>query len=111
MNADALLIHHADSFLTRLFGLLVRPQLLDCEALYLAPCASIHTFFMRYSIDVVFVDRSGCVLKLVSDLKPFRAASCRRAYGAVELAAGGAARHGIGEGGRLDVALTKGERQ
>ena len=101
MNAPALTIHRADSFLSRLLGLLARPPLSADEALYLAPCASIHTAFMRYAIDVAFVDRSGRVLELVSHLKPFRAAWCWRAHGAVEFAAGGAQRHGVRQGNVL----------
>lgn len=102
MTAPALTIHRADSFLSRLLGLLARPRLEADEALYLAPCASVHTIFMRYAIDVAFVDPSGRVLELVNDLKPFRAAWCRRAHGAVEFAAGGAQRHGV----RAGIVLT-----
>jgi uncharacterized membrane protein (UPF0127 family) len=103
MNATVLRIHRADSFLSRLGGLLVRPALRPDEALYLAPCASVHTFFMRYAVDVAFVTREGRVLKLVSHLQPFRAASCWRAHGAVEFAAGEAARLGVVEGSLLAV--------
>ena len=108
MNAPALTIYRADGFMSRLLGLLARRALQADEALYLAPCASVHTFFMRYSIDVAFIDREGRVLKLVSHLKPFRAASCWSAHGAVELAAGGAARHGITKGSLLAVELAAG---
>lgn len=104
----SLLIHRADDFWSRLGGLLARPRLRDNEALYLAPCASVHTFFMRYSIDVAFVDREGRVLKLVNDLKPSRAASCWRAHGAVELAAGEAARQGIRKGSLLAIGSATG---
>jgi uncharacterized membrane protein (UPF0127 family) len=103
MSTATLTIFRADSFLSRLGGLLVRPALRADEALYLAPCASIHTFFMRYAIDVAFVDREGRVLKLVPRIKPFRAASCWGAHGAVEFAAGEANRHGIQEGSLLAV--------
>lgn len=102
-TTPSLRIHRADDFWSRLGGLLARPALRENEALYLAPCASVHTFFMRYSIDVAFVDREGRVLRLVNDLKPFRAASCWRAHGAVEFAAGEAARLGISEGSLLAV--------
>ena len=104
MSTATLIIFRADSFLSRLGGLLVRPALRPGEALYLAPCASVHTFFMRYAIDVAFVDREGRVLKLVTELKPFRAASCWGAHGAVEFAAGEAKRHSVQEGSLLAVA-------
>jgi uncharacterized membrane protein (UPF0127 family) len=111
MNATALTIHRADSFMSRLLGLLARRALQANEALYLAPCASVHTFFMRYSIDVAFVSREGRVLRLVSHLKPFRAASCWRAHGAVEFAAGEATRLGIVEGSLLAVGSAAGESE
>lgn len=106
MNAPALTIHRADSFLSRLLGLLARPPLAADEALCLAPCGSVHTAFMRYPIDVAFVDRSGRVLEVVSPLKPFRAAWCWRAHGAVEFAAGGAQLHGVHEGSVLPGAAS-----
>lgn len=96
-------IRHAETFVARLFGLLARARLREDEALFLAPCSSVHTVGMRYSIDVAFVDRSGRVLKLIENLKPLRAAWCFGAYGAVELMAGGARRHGIRNGSLLCI--------
>lgn len=95
MPKPMLTIGRAETFTARLLGLLVRARLADDEALYLAPCSSIHTVGMRYGIDVAFVDRHGRVLKLVENLAPLRAAWCRGAHGAVEFIAGGARRHGI----------------
>lgn len=57
---------------TRLKGLLGRDSLLSNEALVLSPCNSIHTFFMRFTIDVIFMDSSGKVLQLYHHLKPNR---------------------------------------
>ncbi len=91
----------ADSFLARLGGLLARPRLRNGEALVLAPCSSVHTLFMRYAIDVVFIDKHGRVMKLVEHLQPWRAASCWRAHAAVELAAGQARTHGLVPGTQL----------
>jgi uncharacterized protein len=92
----------ADSFFARLGGLLALPRLRENQALVLAPCNSVHTFFMRYAIDVVFVDKQGRVLKLVEHLAPWRAAGCWRAHAAVELAAGRARTHGLSAGVQLD---------
>jgi uncharacterized protein len=108
MKASSFTIHRADGFLSRLCGLLARPALHANEALYLAPCTSVHTSFMRYSIDVAFVDCQGRVLKVVHRLRPFRAAACWRAHGAVEFAAGEAARHGITQGSLLAVGTARG---
>ena len=103
-HLPALMLHRAESFSARLFGLLARPPLGPDEALYLAPCASVHTAFMRYPIDVAFVDCSGRVLKVAANLRPFRAAWCRGAHAVVEFAAGAALRHGATVGGVLQLA-------
>jgi len=82
----------ADSFWLRLKGLLGRSSLAPGEALLLEPCSSVHTAFMRFPIDVVYVDRSGLVKKVVSDLKPFRwSAVLRGGHSVVELPSGTAA--------------------
>jgi len=69
-------------------GLLGRDALDLSAGMMLAPCVSVHTAFMRFPIDVVFVDRDGVVRKIVRDLKPWRIAASPRAYAAIELAAG-----------------------
>src|SRR5262245_52938671 len=69
-------------------GLLGRDALDLSAGIMLAPCLAVHTAFMRFPIDVVFVDREGVVRKIVRDLKPWRIAASPRAYAAVELAAG-----------------------
>ena len=62
----------AEGFWPRLVGLLRRSSLEPGEALILDPCTSVHTAFMRFSIDVVYVGRSGQVVKLSPELKPYR---------------------------------------
>jgi uncharacterized membrane protein (UPF0127 family) len=69
-------------------GLLGRDALDVSAGMMLAPCVSVHTAFMRFPIDVVFVDRDGVVRKIVRDLKPWRIAASPRAYAAIEIAAG-----------------------
>jgi len=69
-------------------GLLGRDALDLSAGMMLAPCVAVHTAFMRFPIDVVFVDRDGVVRKIVRDLKPWRIAASPRAYAAIELAAG-----------------------
>jgi len=71
-------------------------------ALLITPCSSVQTFFMRFAIDVVFLDRDGQVVKVVSELEPYRVAfGGRGARAALELAAGAAAACGIAVGDRL----------
>jgi uncharacterized membrane protein (UPF0127 family) len=69
-------------------GLLGRTGLDADEALILAPCSSIHTAFMRFPIDVAFVDRSGRILKLASGVRPWQIRAAWRSFSVVELASG-----------------------
>jgi uncharacterized membrane protein (UPF0127 family) len=69
-------------------GLLGRNSLAPSGALVLSPCWAIHTAFMRFAIDVVFVDRRGRTVRVVRDLPPWRVAVAPRAQAAIELAAG-----------------------
>ena len=62
----------ADTFWPRLIGLLNRSSLDKGEALILKPSLSIHTMFMRFSIDVLFLDRKGTVIAKHPSFKPFR---------------------------------------
>lgn len=91
----------ADTALARMKGLLGRTALPSGEGILLRPASSVHTAFMRFPIDVVFLDRDGVVLKVVENLKPWRSAGARRAHAALELAAGEAARVAIAAGDRL----------
>jgi len=62
----------ADTSFKRIQGLLGKERLDAGCALILKPCNSIHTFFMRFAIDVLFVDKNARVIKAISSLKPFR---------------------------------------
>jgi uncharacterized membrane protein (UPF0127 family) len=79
-------------------GLLGRDSLAPEKALVLSPCFSVHTAFMRFAIDVVFVDCDGVVRKIVS-LPPWRIAADIGASAVVEMAAGGA--QGLRPGDRI----------
>jgi uncharacterized membrane protein (UPF0127 family) len=69
-------------------GLLGRDHLAPSAALVLTPCWAIHTAFMRFPIDVVFVDKAGRTLRVVRDLAPWRLAAAPRAHAVVEFAGG-----------------------
>ena len=88
---------------TRRVGLLGRSSLEPAAALVLAPCCMIHTAFMRFSIDVLFIDRQGLALRVVHGLTPWRAAGSLRAYAAIEMAAGVLRRHTINTGDRIHL--------
>lgn len=98
LDLGGLRVRVADSFLLRLVGLLGRRALAPEQALLIVPCNNVHTFFMRFAIDVVFLDREGVVLSVVPALLPWRVAAAWRAHACLELAAGGAARLGLAPG-------------
>ncbi len=68
-------------------GLLGRTHLPGSTALMLAPCAGVHTAFMQFTIDVVFLDAGGRVLRVRRGLRPWRLAVCIGSRAVVELAA------------------------
>jgi uncharacterized protein len=73
---------------TRRRGLLGRDAMSAGEALVIAPTSAIHTWFMRFDIDVAFVNRDGRVLKVRHRMPPWRIFAALRAFAAVELPAG-----------------------
>ena len=95
-------VERAGTVGARLKGLLGRDGLEQGRALVIAPCTSIHTFFMRFAIDAAFLDGSGRVVRAIGNLRPWRAT---RVYpGAalvVELPAGTLLRTGTVEGDSL----------
>ena len=98
----------ADSAPARMRGLLGRSELGEGEGLLIKPTNSVHMFFMRFAIDVVFVDRELAVRKIVETLRPWRMAGCRGARAALELPAGAAARSGITVGEQLSLVALDG---
>jgi uncharacterized membrane protein (UPF0127 family) len=90
---------------SRMVGLLGRAGLAEGEGILLQPAGSIHTFFMRFPIDAVFLDREQRVVRVAAGLKPWRTAVARRSRSVLELAAGEAARVGLQPGNvlRLEV--------
>jgi uncharacterized protein len=91
----------ADSVSTRFRGLLGRRELSADEGLLLTPTGSIHTWFMRFPIDAVFLDGDLRVLGVAAELGPWQVAGRRGARAVLELAAGAAARNGVEPGDRL----------
>lgn len=62
----------AKNFFTRTIGLLSRKSLSKEEGLVIKPCSSIHTFFMKFAIDVLFVNKKGQIVALYENVKPWR---------------------------------------
>lgn len=91
----------ADRLLTRTCGLLGRRNLDRGTGITLRPAWSIHTGFMRFAIDVVFLDEALIVRRIDATLRPFRIASWKGAHEVVELAAGECAARGLAVGDRV----------
>ena len=79
----------AENFFTRSIGLLSRKSISDNEALIIKPCCSIHTFFMKFAIDVLFVNRKNKIVGLYENVSPNQILPIYfSSYYVVELAAG-----------------------
>jgi len=74
----------ADSFFKRLIGLMFKKGLSKEEALVFFKAPSIHTFFMRFPIDILFLDREGKVLRIVKKVNPYRVVFCKNSYITIE---------------------------
>ena len=84
-------------------GLLGKRSLAAGDGLLIKPAPSVHTFFMRFPIDVVFLSRKGEVMKVSADVGPWGVRSCRRAYAVLELPAGEAKKRGLAVGNCLEA--------
>jgi uncharacterized protein len=94
----------ANTFFTRLRGLMFRRRLSPDEALWLRPCNGVHTFWMLFAIDVIFLDRELKIVKLVESMRPFRMTRPHRAARSViEMPANTISRTGLKIGDRLEV--------
>jgi uncharacterized membrane protein (UPF0127 family) len=98
----------ADSFVPRLRGLLGRRRLDRGEGLLISPSSSIHTCFMRFPIDAVFLDRGFRVVHVSPNVRPWKLAGSRRARLVLELAAGESSRRGIRSGEELALVVAAG---
>lgn len=80
----------ADSFASRFVGLQFRRELPVGHGLLLVPCRSIHTCWMRFAIDVIFLDAGGTVVDVRSAVRPWRTAASKhgRPHATLEIAAG-----------------------
>lgn len=96
-------VWRADSFWTRLRGLLGHPPLARGEGLWLVPCQQVHMIGMRYSISVWFLDRGGRICYIIDDLRPNKISSRnRKAATVLEFPAGWAATTGARIGDLLE---------
>lgn len=106
LRTGELVVHKivvADNWLRRLRGLLGTSTLPRGSGLLLAPCRAVHTIGMRYSIDVVFLDRHNRIRKTITQVAPFRlCAAHRHTCSVLELPSGTVRRSGLRIGDKLE---------
>ena len=78
----------ANSSVERRKGLLKQDSLEEGSGLWITPCEAVHTFFMRFAIDVIFLDRQNRVRKIRPHLQPWRLSACLVAQSVLELPVG-----------------------
>jgi hypothetical protein len=78
----------ADSAATRNKGLLGRTALPPGGGMWIVPCESVHTFFMKFPLDLVYLDRNKKVKKVRGNVGPWRLSACFSAHSIIELPAG-----------------------
>ena len=86
---------------TRFVGLMGRAGLEPDSGLQILPCSSVHMFFMRFPLDILYLDRDNRVVKAVAGLKPWRISAARGARSVLELPAGTITRSGTCAGDEL----------
>ena len=103
INGATLEVEIAETFLSRLRGLMGRRRLDEGHGLLLAPCNSIHMLFMRFAIDVVYLDKEFCIKKIARNVPTWIGMSfCIGAWGALELPSGEADRLNLRVGQKFE---------
>ena len=106
LTRDAVLgdsIDVADTSAKRRTGLLKHQRLAPGEGLWIVPCESVHTFFMKFPIDLVYLGKDRKVRKVRHAVKPWRLSACLSAHSILELPAGAARETGTQAGDELAV--------
>jgi uncharacterized membrane protein (UPF0127 family) len=96
-------VNVARSMWARFWGLMGKRGLADDEALLIDPCSSVHTMFMRFPIDVVYLSKENAVVKIAPSLGAWRASlGGKGAHRVLEMPAGAAARTGLEVGDEVE---------
>jgi uncharacterized membrane protein (UPF0127 family) len=93
----------ADTSAQRRTGLLKHTHLEPGDGLWIVPCESVHSFFMKFTIDVLYLDRKHRVKKLRREMAPWRVSACLTAHSVLELPAGTIVRTGTQAGDQLEI--------
>jgi len=97
-------VERATSLFKRMKGLLGRSSLPADEALWLSPCSAVHTFGMRFALDLVFLDARTTVVRVVRGVRPWRIVfGGRRSRSAIELTAGSLPDDALAVGDRVQL--------
>jgi uncharacterized membrane protein (UPF0127 family) len=99
----------ADTSEKRRTGLLKHDRLDPGQGLWIVPCESVHSFFMKFTIDLVYLDRDRKVRKVRHRMVPWRLSACLTAHSILELPAGAVAASGTEKGDQLEMAEQKTE--
>jgi len=82
-------IKTANNPFSRMIGLLGKDKLDTGEALHIIPCKSIHSFFMKFEFDVVFIDKNKQIKHIINSMQPWRVSKiCFDSYSVLEMPAG-----------------------
>ena len=94
----------ADCFWSRLKGLMGKRDMLENDGLLIVPCNSVHSMFMRFPIDLLFLDRDLNIIKIIESFKPWKATPIfRGCHQVIELRAGVAAKKGVSANDKLVI--------
>ena len=93
----------ADTSEKRRTGLLKHDRLEPGHGLWIVPCESVHSFFMKFAIDLVYLDRNKKVRKVRHRMVPWRLSACLSAHSILELPAGAVAGSGTQAGDQLEI--------
>ena len=99
----------ADTSEKRRTGLLKHDRLEPGQGLWIVPCESVHSFFMKFAIDLVYLDRNKKVRKVRHRMVAWRLSACLTAHSILELPAGAAAASGTEAGDQLEMVEQKTE--
>ncbi len=98
----------AETFKSRSIGLLDRSSIAEEEGLLIKPCNSIHTFFMKFPIDAIFLNKDNIVVKVVHGIPAWRLSGAMlRGFMVLELKSGTATKYGIVAGNKLNFVKNK----
>ena len=103
--------HFANTVWKRMIGLLNRRSFVPGEGLLLDRCYGVHTFGMRFPIDLLFLDQDLRVIRAVRALAPFRTCAVKRAVYVLELPVGAVDRTGTSEGDQIQIRSAEAERR